>query len=342
MLRDRTLFIVGAGASKEFDFPVGSELAAQIAKKLDIRFEGFNQPVGAGDFGLFEAIKQADGGNASLLQAACWLIRDGIELSYSIDNFIDTHRHDQRVELCGKLAIAKCILDAEKASKLHVDRNVDDTNPSLKATGTWITSLMRVMQNGVQKDQVSHFFDNSSFIVFNYDRCIEHYFYHALQALYGIAESEAAEVVATMVIHHPYGSVGALPWQGRSNLKSVLFGSRDSSRVIGPLLPNIKTYTEQTESGEDQAIISSLVEEADTVVFLGFSYLAQNLDLLLRRVNKRRLRRVIGTGIGLSTADREIVSNALSVLTIEGASSPIIEQLKCSDLISQYGRFLGR
>lgn len=341
MLRDRTLFVVGAGASKEFDFPVGSELAAQIAKKLDIRFEGFDEPAGAGDYELYEAIKRVGGNNDNLLQA-CWLIRDGIELSYSIDNFIDTHRHDQRVALCGKLAIAKCILDAEKASKLYLDRNRDDTNPSLKVTGTWISSLIRVMQNGVPKDHVSRFFDRSSFIVFNYDRCIEHYFYCALQALYGLTETEAAAVVSTMVIHHPYGSVGALPWQDRSNLKSVTFGSRDSSRVIGPLLPNIKTYTEQTDSAQDQAIISSLVDEADTIVFLGFSYLPQNLDLLLRRVNDRRLRRVIGTGIGLSTADREIVSNALSVLTIPGASSPAIEQLKCADLISQYARFLGR
>jgi len=342
MLRDQTLFVIGAGASKEFDFPVGSELATQIAKKLDLRFEGFDQQIGAGDIGLYEAIRTVSGGRPNELLHACWLIRDGIELSYSIDNFIDTHRQDDRVSICGKLAIAKCILDAEKSSKLYLDRNKSDSNPSLKVTGTWISNLIRVMQNGIPKDEASKFFENSSFLVFNYDRCIEQYFYHALQALYGLTESESAQIVNTMQIHHPYGSVGALPWQNNADQKAVSFGARDSAQTIPHLLPNIKTYTQQTASQTQQDAVDSLISKADTIVFLGFSYLAQNLDLMLRGVNARRPRRILGTGIGLSRADREIVSNALSVLTTEEDAAPIIEELKCNELLSQYARFLGR
>lgn len=342
MLRDQTLFVIGAGASKEFEFPVGSELATQIAKKLDLRFRGFDEQIGTGDIGLYEAIRTVSAGKPNELLHACWLIRDGIELSYSIDNFIDTHRHDERVSTCGKLAIAKCILDAEKSSKLYFDLNKSDVNPSLKVTGTWISNLIRIMQNGVPKDDVSSFFRKISFLVFNYDRCIEQYFYYALQALYGLTDDESAIIVNTMTIHHPYGSVGALPWQNKRDQKSVSFGARDSSQTIPHLLPNIKTYTQQTDTQSEQDVIDSLVDEADTIVFLGFSYLAQNIDLLLRGVDELRPRRILGTGIGLSRADREIVSNALNVLTTDGEAAPIIEELKCNELLSQYARFLGR
>ena len=341
MLRDRTLFVVGAGASKEFNFPIGSELATEIAKRLDLRFAGYNDMVGTGDLGLYEAIKSISNGQVNDFLHACWLIRDGIELSYSIDNFIDTHRHDVRVEKCGKLAISKCILDAEKASTLYYDPNHDESNPATKVTDTWVSHLIRLMQNGVPKENVASFFNNSAFIVFNYDRCIEQYFYHALKALYGLSDAESADIMRTAVIKHPYGSVGTLPWQERNELKSVSFGARDSSRVLVPLLPNIKTYTEQIQSEQYIEELNGLVTRANTIVFLGFSYLPQNLNILLRNIFERQDKRVIGTGFGLSTADREIVANSLRVLTPAGSPGPIIEQLKCFELISQYARFLG-
>jgi hypothetical protein len=52
MFKRRTLFVLGAGASAEVDFPLGSQLAKAIGNKLDIRFEGgtsgWNLTLGAG------------------------------------------------------------------------------------------------------------------------------------------------------------------------------------------------------------------------------------------------------------------------------------------------------
>lgn len=40
--------------------------------------------------------------------------------SISIDNFIDSHKGDKEIELCGKLAIVRAVLEAEAKSDAFV------------------------------------------------------------------------------------------------------------------------------------------------------------------------------------------------------------------------------
>jgi hypothetical protein len=39
MLKESTVFVVGAGASSEFNLPIGTDLAIEISAKLDVRFD---------------------------------------------------------------------------------------------------------------------------------------------------------------------------------------------------------------------------------------------------------------------------------------------------------------
>ena len=39
MFRSKTLFVVGAGASKEVNFPIGTELTEEIAQLWDFEFD---------------------------------------------------------------------------------------------------------------------------------------------------------------------------------------------------------------------------------------------------------------------------------------------------------------
>ena len=81
MFHTRTLFVVEAG-----------ELAAAVTgKKTDIRFGELNRPVGGGDLQLFAQITNMRS-EANDIQLVGWLIRDGITLSQSIDNFLNLHR----------------------------------------------------------------------------------------------------------------------------------------------------------------------------------------------------------------------------------------------------------
>ncbi len=46
---------------------------------------------------------------------------------------MDIHKDDEKVQLCGKLAIVKSILEAEQASYLHIDKEGADVSRSGKA-----------------------------------------------------------------------------------------------------------------------------------------------------------------------------------------------------------------
>ena len=189
MFNRQTLFIIGAGASAEVDLPVGTRLAEAIKNKMDIRFEHGYDPIGAGDMDLYFRITQQRQKGTREYQQAAWLIRDGIGFSQSIDDFLDLHRTNEYVNLYGKVAIVKTVLEAERQSKLYFERwtRGEGFNPD-KFANTWFVKFMHMLGRGIPKENVREIFDRVSFVVFNYDRCVEYFLFHALQKLYGIQE----------------------------------------------------------------------------------------------------------------------------------------------------------
>jgi hypothetical protein len=171
MLRNETVFIVGAGASKEFGFPIGTELAIRISEKLNVLFDEWGQRIIAGDAQLFQNVSR--GRDARATQRAAWLIRDGIILASSIDDFLDIHRHDEEVIRYGKAAIAKCILEAERGSKLFFEHSRSQTSINFKnVADTWLVKLMRLLGRNLPKADRRKIFEKCTFVVFNYDRAV--------------------------------------------------------------------------------------------------------------------------------------------------------------------------
>jgi len=105
MFKSKTLFIVGAGASKEAGLPVGNELTATISEKIDIKFRNFNEQI-SGEYEISDALRQhtrniGEPGEFNSYLNACWRIRDAMPQAISIDNFIEAHQGDEKIELCG-------------------------------------------------------------------------------------------------------------------------------------------------------------------------------------------------------------------------------------------------
>ncbi|MBV8799423.1 MAG: hypothetical protein JO208_06415 [Alphaproteobacteria bacterium] len=124
MLKRKTVFVIGAGASCEVGLPSGQQLRERIARALNMYFQHGSEQT-AGSRAIYEAFRvlaRNEGNDINLYVRAGWMIRDAAPLSLSIDNFIDAHRGDVAVEKCGKLAIAETILEAERASTLFVDK----------------------------------------------------------------------------------------------------------------------------------------------------------------------------------------------------------------------------
>src|SRR5262249_3913795 len=152
---------------------------------------------GGGDATLFEQFRTAYRNDLSTYLQAAWLIRGGIHLTDSIDNFLDLHRENSELTLLAKATIAKCNLEAERQSKLwYDDSNANYSVNFLDLHASLFAKFMNVLARNVPRGLASTIFDSVSFIVFNYDRCLEHFLHHAIQRVYGFSHQEAESICA--------------------------------------------------------------------------------------------------------------------------------------------------
>jgi len=344
----KTVFIIGAGASKEVGLPVGSVLKGKIAKALDIRFQDFSEMV-SGDRSIYEAflekVSGAQNPNEQLrcLQQAGWHIRDAMPQAISIDNFIDTHNENKHVELCGKLAIVRTILEAEAKSTLTVDRRQGSGQLRFETLAeTWFNRFFQRLSENCKPADLKHRLKSVTLIIFNYDRCIEHYLYHAFQNYYSMSPSESAELLQGLEIYHPYGVVGSLPWQRMDN--AIEFGQEPSGRGLLLLAGQIKTFTEGTnEHFSEVNSIRSNMKTAQRLIFLGFAFHKLNLEILCpvgaSYTSRPNGRWVLATAHGISDSDARVISDDLAARGVLSARDiQIRNNLRCNGLFEEYGR----
>lgn len=181
-----------------------------------------------------------------------------------------------------------------------------------------------------------------SLVIFNYDRCVEHYLYDALQTYYQLSANDAASVLKNLEIYHPYGTVGALPWD--SPTEAVDFGGTPSATHLLHLADRIKTFTEGTDSASSKVTaIQERVRTSMTLVFLGFSFLDMSLDLLMPRQPSCQApaeKRIFATAVGISPSDAEVISRGLAARCgmLDPSNVKIRPDLKCGQLFREYWR----
>jgi hypothetical protein len=338
MFRRRTLFVLGAGSSAEVGFPAGKALAGTIGVKMDIRFERMSNPIGEGDHDLFSQITHQHPDRDEYQQAA-WLIRDGICFAQSIDDFLDQHRTNRYVNHYGKAAVVRAILESERASDLSFRLDApreEQFNPS-KFANTWFLKFTYMLARGIPRENVREIFDRVSFVVFNYDRCLEFYLLNALQKLYAISDGEAAEILDDLDIVHPYGSPGTL--------REVPFGAGRANYAT--LADSIKTYTEQIGVADVIEDVSVKVQTAESIVFLGFAYHDQNIAILKPAEAMPASKHLFGTAFGMSDSDVDVTSHQLDAWftgrdarAYRSTMIRLENKLKCAGLFDYYAKSL--
>jgi hypothetical protein len=344
MFKSKTVFIVGAGASQEAGLPTGAELKQIIAKKLNITYNvGINlYSPDTGDASIAAALAdyaRRTTGDINPFLFEAWKIRDAMPQAISIDNFLDAHAGNVGLELCGKLAIVQAILEAESRSKLNVNEDKRESFNPTKLANTWYENFFQLFTENVRVDALENLCTNISFIVFNYDRCVEHFLYHALQNYYAVKERDAATLLHGLKIAHPYGAVGRLPWQEGPG--GVAFGGRHRGMNLLEIASQVKTFTERVDDAAALAAIREQVQEAETVVFLGFAFHSLNMQLLSPETASR-VRRVFGTAKGISDTDIQIVSSEI-VETLKGSAGlHVSNKLSCSALFAEHWRAISR
>jgi hypothetical protein len=233
-----------------------------------------------------------------------------------------------------KFAIAQQILLAENESELGTTA-LSDAETARRVVGSlrdcWLHYLMRHLRSDLHRRKVEELFGDVAFIVFNYDRCVEQYLYWAFQMAGDLSPGAAANHLKNIPIIHTYGSLGPLPYDKRSP-QAVGFGAEHllSARVAN----RIKTYTEEKHDQEEMEKVHQLVLHAKKLVFLGFGYHEQNLNLLFPNGLVPRTCRVWGTAVGASEPRKQALQHLF--LSSEVKTGPRLEDCGCAQLLSRF------
>lgn len=256
----------------------------------------------------------------------------------SIDNLIEA-LEDDYAEIVGKAGIATVILNGERSSKLSRNHRAGYDVDHSQIVDSWFPSLVKILTENVKKSQVADVFTDVEFITFNYDRCLEHYLPSALSRYYGLHVAEMQKLVADVPVHRAYGQCGKLPWM-KGDLPVVGFGeckARNISAVAGQL----KTFTEQREEGDEILAMRRAIREADRVVFLGFAYHRQNLELLATRVDSDTV--FLGTAMGISHSDQAVIVDDIAREfefgdPVNASQRVTLTNKTCADFFKEYWR----
>jgi hypothetical protein len=177
LIKTPTTFVLGAGASHPYGFPLGSKLRNDI-------IYGCLQPP--------ERLRKA-------------LISCGFR-DHEIKQFGDTFNGSQLASIDAFLAHRTDFAEVGKAAIAHEILACESTGSLLNCPeGHWY----RYLWNRI-KDDWDAFVENVFIISFNYDRSLERYFTIVLMHTFKLTEGEARAKVEKLKIVHDYGQVGAL------------------------------------------------------------------------------------------------------------------------------------
>ena len=343
MFRAKTVFVIGAGASVEVSLPMGADLLKQIARLTHITFDAFRQQTG--DEAIVQALRLYlnEGDQVTKINGhieAAWQLAESAKQALSIDNVIDA-LEDSRLELVGKLGIVRAILTAEAESPAFKCINgKPDTLELSKFNETWYSSLTKLLTENVRKSQVDSIFENFEIINFNYDRCLEHYLPISLASYYGLNPNAIREIMQELVIHRPYGIAGRLPWQ-KGDAPSVDFGKGSPQQLVD-VAQQVRTFTESVKDGDELAAMRATIASADRVVFLGFAFHRQNVELLSQKILDHT--ELLATAYQISQSDKSVIEDELRKAfereLVLNDSRIKLADMKCAQFFKEHWRTL--
>lgn len=315
VFKPNTVLVVGAGASAEVGMPVGRGLAEQIHSHANI--ESWRNPPEE-HFVLVQAMVQKytpQGMNDAMAKMRS--IALGIVSARSIDAYLDRMSADPQLVEIGKLLIAYFILRNESWSHLKVAKATEGQLDLSETRNTWLSEFVLTLFDQVRLENLMTIASQVQIICFNYDRCLERYLQEALRVGYRLDAADADRVVSAFTILRPYGGLGRLPPSPMGYGPAYVgFGAKVEAATLWEMAGRIRTFTERHEQGDPvlQAI-HKVLSDADQVVFLGFGYQRQNLELLRIQRDRTlpRARDVYASGLGVPDEQRETVSQELAL-----------------------------
>jgi hypothetical protein len=310
MINIPTVLILGAGASKSFNFPTAAELVEEICAMLS----SHDTP----EFRLVEGASLDQTRNITAFRDALYDASPR-----SVDTWLE-QKENQRFERVGKAAIATYLLKRENISNLRPQKPNSNWYQTLWHNLTDNASFETLEQNKLL-----------AIVTFNYDRSLEQDLFTRLKSTYlGKSEQEYAQkLISAIPIIHVYGNLAPLPWQkcesggqpipyDLEKYLSERFKKNDFTNIefvhlwgqaVTLAMNNIHILPE----GKDNPAVTDRfneahkkIESAQALYFLGFGYHPLNLRRLAIESLPPKPSKIMGTCHGLSFQQRQEIERA--------------------------------
>jgi hypothetical protein len=247
VIKNKTVFVLGAGASNPFGLPLGAELKTHV-------LANYNDKAGHA-VNLYNTTTFREGDVRSFITA---LRYSGLT---SVDTFLE--RRPEFIEI-GKATMAIELIVRESLDALW------------QPGGNWLLYLYSAMIGKSLKE----FSENQvSFVTFNYDRSVEHFFAVSLSNSFGEAMGKIKPVLDSIPIIYLHGRLGYLPWEEAKYM--IGYGQKDiNHQTMETFLKEIKVVHEDIKDGRDKDFSKAkqLLDEARRVYLLGFGFGALNVE----------------------------------------------------------------
>jgi hypothetical protein len=273
MISEPTVFIIGAGASGEYGFPLGQALV----KRILVHMAGTNTTI-------HRAMNLA-----GLDPRGLELFRDRLRGAdaESIDTFLEGN--EEPFVRVGKAAIAYAILEAEE--RCRREGLLIEASPS----DHWLRYIWSTLRSGCTASTLDH--NRATFISYNYDRVLESYLQQVIANSFNLDSAGAAQLRERAVpIIHLHGQIA-----------TAAFGQFDEPSIVVSLAQfasGIRVVHDSVPEG-DPAFTSAqtAIRNARRICFLGFGYHPVNIRRLAIHESAPSNTEIYGSAFAMGPAE---------------------------------------
>lgn len=261
MITTATVFILGAGSSAPYGFPLGSSLRAELCK-----------PARSNSAQWYKQLIHGMGYPQDKVMAFSEaFLHSG---NSSIDMFLS--RNSKEFGDIGKAAIAATLIEKEIPARLY-SPNSDVFPPQHSIEDDWYFELWNRILNGASS--IEDLANNRvKFITFNYDRSLEQYLYTSCKHSFPDTDSkDALEALEHFPIFHVYGSLGKFGIATDGDTRE--YWPKSNPQNIRLAANAIKLIPEARDESDCVEIYDWLME-AERICFLGFGFDEMNVKRL--------------------------------------------------------------
>jgi len=322
MIEEKTVLILGAGASAPYGYPTGDKLRIDIIESFDLLYERDVVP-GLKKYGTSAFMQSRLNFSNSRRKE---FISTFKESRIQIDLFINKNRNF--FEDLGKLAIILLLFEAERQTNHFWKAEIEGKED-------WYRYLyLKMMSDLNGRDDYTISRNDISFITFNYDRSLEEFLFSSLENSHNSIEPDVIQKEMRKVkFHHVYGQLADLPWQNDSEgLRYYPPNIIDYSKRI----KNIKVIFDDRLKSSSLTDIHRKIKQAKRIFFLGFGFLNENMKLLGFPEILNPNQKIFGTGKGYTEKERIGIRNRYFNTIKDIENNVFIRDLNCKDLLREY------